>query len=132
MRERGSAGRMTVRGRGSTGRMMARVRGSAGGSRGRNTQPFSSSAFVMIAKVQLPQYNGEGAWEPYKVQLGVVAHHYGWTAEMMATQLCLALEGKALKALVDLPEKEHDNLDAHKMVLRRQFGQAPATIVQKQ
>ena len=82
--------------------------------------------------VRLPRYNGEAAWEPYEAQLGVVARHFGWTPAMIATRLCLALEGRALQALVDVPEELHGDLGALKTALRQRFGQAPAIAVVRQ
>ncbi|KAL7841345.1 hypothetical protein SRHO_G00250360 [Serrasalmus rhombeus] len=86
----------------------------------------------MAASIHLPRYNSEAACESYEAQLGVVARHYGWSPVTIAARLCLALEGKALQALVDLPVEEHGNLEALKATLRQRFGRVPTVQVLRQ
>lgn len=81
--------------------------------------------------VRLPHYNGSGAWELYEAQLHLAARSYHWSQEVTARHLGLALEGEALKVLLDLPSEKHGDLNALKTALQRRFGKVPAASVQR-
>ena len=56
----------------------------------------------------------------------MVTGHHGWAAAIMVMELFLALDGKALQVLVDLPTEQHDNLATLTTALQRRFKQGQA------
>ena len=71
---------------------------------------------------KLPRYNGENPLETYLVQVRLAANLNGWSAEETGVQVALALEGKALQVLVDLPPEEHASWTAIEAALQRRYG----------
>lgn len=71
----------------------------------------------------LPRYSGTVSSEPYLGQVMLAALHNGWGTEETATYVTLALEGKALKVLLDLTLAEQRDYPTLAAALQRQFGQ---------
>ena len=75
------------------------------------------------ATMKLPKYHGEGLLETYFVQVQLAANFNGWSSEETGVQVALALEGKALQALMDLSPGQHASWPAIRDALQRRFGQ---------
>ena len=62
------------------------------------------------------------------MQLQIVAQLCYWTEEETMIQLCLALEAKALQALMDLPVEQHGDFAVLTTALQQQFREEPAAL----
>ncbi|KAJ8349608.1 hypothetical protein SKAU_G00247380 [Synaphobranchus kaupii] len=98
-----------------------------GGFSGRQENPASVSHDGTLAKptmqLKLPRFNGTASLESYLGQLELAAQLGGWTPEQTVGHLALALEGPALKVILDLPPAERQNLQALTAALQRRFIQ---------
>lgn len=86
-------------------------------------QSDSQRGNLSRSSVKLPRYDGTAPLEPYLAQIDLAADHEGWSPGTTAVHLALALEGRALQALVDLPAAEQRDLQALKDALQLRFGQ---------
>lgn len=75
------------------------------------------------SSTKLPRYNGESPLATYLVQVRLAAKLNGWSAERTGVQVALALEGKALQVLEDLPPAEQTSWSAIEAALQRRYGQ---------
>ncbi|KAL7883281.1 hypothetical protein SRHO_G00009390 [Serrasalmus rhombeus] len=85
----------------------------------------TSTAASTTRRLSLPCYNGDADWAAFDAQLEVVASCEGWSDAETAAQLCLALQGPALRVLVELPAECRRELAPLKRALMTRFGRQP-------
>ncbi|KAL7868841.1 hypothetical protein SRHO_G00102250 [Serrasalmus rhombeus] len=89
------------------------------------TGTATSMAASTTRRLSLPCYNGDADWAAFEAQLEVVASCEGWSDAETAAQLCLALQGPALRVLVELPAECRRELAPLKRALMTRFGRQP-------
>ncbi|MGH0135652.1 UNVERIFIED_CONTAM: hypothetical protein FKN15_044671 [Acipenser sinensis] len=79
-------------------------------------------------RVKAGRYDGRTSWEAYRAKFQMVAQANGWNQAEKAVQLAAALEGEALRALLDLSDEELADYRAVVTALDHRFGGTePAT-----
>ncbi|MGH0151371.1 UNVERIFIED_CONTAM: hypothetical protein FKN15_020120 [Acipenser sinensis] len=73
-------------------------------------------------EVKAGRYDGRSDWEAYRAKFQIVAQANGWNQRERAVRLAAALEGEALRALLDLNEAELADSQAVLTALDRRFG----------
>ncbi|MGH0158680.1 UNVERIFIED_CONTAM: hypothetical protein FKN15_036021 [Acipenser sinensis] len=73
-------------------------------------------------------YDGRSDWEAYWAKFQIVGQTSGWSQRERAMQLITALEGEALRALLDLNEMELAHSQAVLTALDRRFGSAEPAV----
>ncbi|KAL7856933.1 hypothetical protein SRHO_G00158320 [Serrasalmus rhombeus] len=89
------------------------------------TGTATSTAASTTRRLSLPCYNGDADWAAFEAQLEVMASCEGWSDAEAAAQLCLALQGPALRVLVELPADCRRELAPLKRALMTRFGRQP-------
>ncbi|RXM98752.1 hypothetical protein EOD39_12681 [Acipenser ruthenus] len=79
-------------------------------------------------EVKTGQYDGRSDWEAYQAKFQTVAQANGWSQRERAVRLIAALEGEALRALLDLNEMELTDSQAVLTALDRHFGSAEPAV----
>ncbi|MGH0149099.1 UNVERIFIED_CONTAM: hypothetical protein FKN15_014306 [Acipenser sinensis] len=79
-------------------------------------------------EVKAGRYDGRSDWEAYRAKFQIVAQANGWNQRERAVRLAAALEGEALRALLDLNEAELANSQAVLTALDRCFGSAEPAV----
>lgn len=103
-------------------------------SGGRDTDPIEASNRARQGQemqLRLPSYDGGADWAAYEAQLEIVASYAGWSDSDTAANLCLALQGEALRVLVDLPTESRYDLQALKGALKARFDRQPCEATAK-
>jgi len=65
---------------------------------------------AILKHYKMPKFDGESSCDLYRRQFEVVAMANGWTEHQKATELVLALQGKALKILQNIPGSNYYSL----------------------
>ncbi|MGH0132156.1 UNVERIFIED_CONTAM: hypothetical protein FKN15_034862 [Acipenser sinensis] len=79
-------------------------------------------------EVKAGRYDGRSDWEAYRAKFQIVAQANGWNQRERAVRLAAALEGEALRALLDLNEAELADSQAVLTALDRRFGSAEPAV----
>ncbi|KAJ8915714.1 hypothetical protein NQ315_000648 [Exocentrus adspersus] len=69
-----------------------------------------------------PTFDGEVSWSTYKRQCEAAATTNGWGEQQKATELVLALQGKALQTLQNIPEEKQNDYSTVVGALELRFG----------
>ena len=91
----------------------------------------TSGEVCLSAKPRLSPYDGSADWTAFEAQLEIVADCAGWTETETAANLCLALQGDALKVLIELPAEDRRELSELTRALRTRFGRQPSEAAAK-
>ncbi|KAL6459687.1 hypothetical protein MHYP_G00314460 [Metynnis hypsauchen] len=85
----------------------------------------------LTAHARLTPYDGSADWAAFEAQLEIVAGRAGWTDAETAANLCLALQGDALRVLIELPAECRCELPALTRALRTRYSRQPSEAAAK-
>jgi len=77
---------------------------------------------VATMNCKMPKFDGETSWELYRKQFEAAAVANGWTEHQKATELVLALRGKALEILQNIPECKQGDYYSLANALELRYG----------
>uniref|UniRef100_A0A6P7FRD1 Uncharacterized protein LOC114330302 isoform X1 n=1 Tax=Diabrotica virgifera virgifera TaxID=50390 RepID=A0A6P7FRD1_DIAVI len=72
--------------------------------------------------IKPPTFDGEISWPVYRRQFEAAAQNNGWTNEQKATALILALRGKAVEILQNIPEDAQKKYETVVSALELRYG----------